>query len=314
MTETTDQTKQPPIHCDPAKRHDFVLLFDVTDGNPNGDPDGGNLPRTDPETMQGLVTDVCLKRKIRNFVDLEYGQQETTKIYVQNKGIALNDLHKRAYEASKITSTGTKQKQKDVNEARTWMCQNFYDIRMFGAVMTTAFNCGQVRGPIQITFARSVDPIMPLDMAITRIAITKPEDAEVLESEDGSKKGGGKVTEMGRKTLIPYGLYVAHGFFSPYLAEQTGVTSTDLELFWDALMFMWDLDRSASRGQMSPRGLYIFSHAKKLGNAPAHKLFERIQIQRQDGILTPRKFADYDVVTQDSDLPDGITLTKLLEG
>jgi len=312
----TDSTQPIPIHCDPTKRHDFVLLFDVTDGNPNGDPDGGNLPRTDPETMQGLVTDVCLKRKIRNFVDLEYGQQETTKIYVQNKGIALNDLHARAYEAAEIKSTGTKQKREDVTKARTWMCQNFYDIRMFGAVMTTGVNCGQVRGPIQITFARSVDPIMPLDLAITRIAITKAEDAEVITAEDneGGRKGSGKVTEMGRKTLIPYGLYITHGFFSPYLAEQTGVTSKDLELFWDALMFMWDLDRSASRGQMSPRGLYIFSHEKKLGNAPAHKLFERIQVQRKDGILTPRKFADYDVVIQESDLPLGITLTKLLEG
>jgi len=312
----TDTTQQIAIHCDPTKRHDFVLLFDVTDGNPNGDPDGGNLPRTDPETMQGLVTDVCLKRKIRNFVDLEYGQQETTKIYVQNKGIALNDLHARAYEATEIKSTGTKQKREDVTKARTWMCQNFYDIRMFGAVMTTGVNCGQVRGPIQITFARSVDPIMPLDLAITRVAITKAEDAEVITAEDneGGRKGSGKVTEMGRKTLIPYGLYITHGFFSPYLAEQTGVTSKDLELFWDALMFMWDLDRSASRGQMSPRGLYIFSHEKKLGNAPAHKLFERIQVQRKDGILTPRKFADYDVVIQESDLPLGITLTKLLEG
>ena len=310
----TDTTQQLPIHHEPAKRHDFVLLFDVTDGNPNGDPDGGNLPRTDPETMQGLVTDVCLKRKIRNFIDLEYGQGESTKIYIQNKGIALNDLHARAYAATEIKSTGTKQKREDVNKARTWMCQNFYDIRMFGAVMTTGVNCGQVRGPIQLTFARSVDPVMPLDLAITRIAITRAEDAEVVESEDGSRKGGGKVTEMGRKTLIPYGLYVAHGFFSPYLAEQTGVTSKDLELFWDALMFMWDLDRSASRGQMSPRGLYIFSHEKKLGNAPAHKLFERIQIHRQEGILTPRKFTDYDVVISDSDLPPGIALTKLLEG
>ncbi len=312
----TDNTQQTATHCDPTKRHDFVLLFDVTDGNPNGDPDGGNLPRTDPETMQGLVTDVCLKRKIRNFIDLEYGQQESTKIYVQNKGIALNDLHARAYEAAEIKSTGTKQKREDVTKARTWMCQNFYDIRMFGAVMTTGVNCGQVRGPIQITFARSVDPIMPLDLAITRIAITKAEDAEVITAEDNEsgRKGGGKVTEMGRKTLIPYGLYVAHGFFSPYLAEQTGVTSQDLELFWDALMFMWDLDRSASRGQISPRGLYIFSHEKKLGNAPAHKLFERIQVQRRDGILVSRKFTDYDVVIQESDLQTGITLTKLIEG
>lgn len=301
------------IHIRPELRHDFVLLFDVTDGNPNGDPDGGNLPRTDPETMQGLVTDVCLKRKIRNYVDLKCGEEETTKIYIQDQGVALNDMNARAYTALDMKSTGTKQKREDVNKARDWMCQNFYDIRMFGAVMTTGVNCGQVRGPIQLTFARSVDPVMPLDVAITRIAITKPEDAAVVTGDDG-KGGGGKTTEIGRKALIPYGLYVAHGFYSAAFAEQTGVKSTDLELFWEALVKMWDFDRSASRGMMAPRGLYVFSHDNKLGCAPAHKLFERLQIKLNDDISTPRKFSDYTVTLNEADLPSGVTPTHLCEG
>lgn len=297
----------------PELRHDFVFLFDVTDGNPNGDPDGGNLPRTDPETMQGLVTDVCLKRKIRNYIDLKCGKEEATKIYIQDQGIALNDMNARAYSALSMKSTGTKQKREEVNKVRDWMCQNFYDIRMFGAVMTTGVNCGQVRGPIQLTFARSVDPVMPLDVAITRIAITKPEDAAVVSGDDG-KGEGGKTTEIGRKALIPYGLYVARGFYSPYFAEQTGVKTNDLELFWEALVKMWDVDRSASRGMMAPRGLYVFSHENKLGNAPAHKLFERIQAQLKDEGMIPRQFSDYKVNVNDADLPTGITLTPLIEG
>lgn len=302
------------LHLEPSHRHDFVLLFDVTDGNPNGDPDGGNLPRTDPETMQGLVTDVCLKRKVRNYIDFQYGKEDTTKIYVQDQGVALNDMNARAYTAKGIKSTGTKQKREDVNQVKEWMCENFYDIRMFGAVMTTEVNCGQVRGPIQITFARSIDPIMPLDIAITRVAITKAKDAEVVSGDNG-KGEGGKNTEMGRKTMIPYGLYVARGFFSPHFAEQTKVSSKDLEIFWDALLNMWDCDRSASRGLMAPRGLYIFSHESKLGNAPAHKLFEKIQIRRKPEIDIPRQFGDYDVSSIDVDsLPSGITLTCLVEG
>ncbi|MGD1908542.1 MAG: type I-C CRISPR-associated protein Cas7/Csd2 [Leptolyngbyaceae cyanobacterium] len=303
------------LHTNSDLRHDFVLVFDVMNGNPNGDPDGGNLPRTDPETMQGLVTDVCLKRKIRNYIDIIYGEQENTKIYVQDHGIALNEMNSRAYKALNIKSTGTKQKRNDVNQARAWMCQNFFDIRMFGAVMSTGVNCGQVRGPVQLTFARSVDAIMPLDVTITRLAITDPKDAEVVVGEDDKVTSGGKTSTMGRKAIVPYGLYVGYGFYSPHLAAQTGVTQRDLELFWEALKNMWEFDRSASRGMMAPRGLYVFSHDNKLGRAPAHQLFERIQIDplQEQGIV-PRKFADYTVTVTDTDLPTGVTLTRLCEG
>jgi CRISPR-associated protein Csd2 len=232
-------------------------------------------------------------------------------IYIQNKGLALNDLNARAYQDLEIKATGTKQKREDVDKARQWMCQNFYDIRMFGAVMTTGVNCGQVRGPVQMTFARSLDPIMPLDIAITRIAITKPEDAAVQVSEDG-KGEGGKTTEIGRKAMIPYGLYRGYGFFSPHLAAQTGVNEQDLALFWQALEKMWDCDRSASRGMMAPRGLYVFSHESKLGNAPAHKLFERIQFKCKDSVPVPRKFENYDKNIDESELPQGVHLTQLV--
>ena len=302
------------IYLDRELRHDFVLLFDVTDGNPNGDPDGGNLPRTDPETMKGLVTDVCLKRKVRNYIDLHYGKDEANKIYIQNQGIALNDMNKRAYDDLKLKPTGTKQKREEVDQTRDWMCKNFYDIRMFGAVMTTGVNCGQVRGPIQLTFSRSLDPIIPMDVAITRIAITKPEDAAVMVGDDDGKGKGGKTTEIGRKAMIPYGLYRCSGFFSPHLAAQTFVTETDLKLFWEALVNMWDFDRSASRGLMAPRGLYVFSHKSKLGNAPAHKLFDRITAQLKNPSEPPRKFGDYQVSIDDAELPSGVTLTRLTEG
>lgn len=297
-------------HADPNCRHDFVLLFDVTDGNPNGDPDAGNLPRVDPETMQGLVTDVSLKRKVRDWVDAVRGEEEHYKIYVQNKGIALNTQHQRAYDAEKIRSTGSKQKREDVEKTRGWMCRNFYDVRMFGAVMTTGVNCGQVRGPVQLTFARSVDPVTPLDLSITRVAITTEKDAAVVEGEEGTGEGG-KTTEMGRKALVPYGLYRGSGFFTPHFAASTGVSSEDLELFWQAVQQMWDLDRSASRGLMTLRGLYVFSHASKLGNAPAHRLFERIQVRRSNGVEAPRSFADYEVSVDASGLPEGVTLARL---
>lgn len=303
-----------PAHLNPDFRHDFVLLFDIKDGNPNGDPDGGNLPRTDPETMHGLVTDVCLKRKVRNYIDIVGEDKSPNLIYIQNKGIALNDMNARAYQELAIKATGTKQKREDVNKAREWMCQNFYDIRLFGAVMTTGVNCGQVRGPVQLTFSRSQDPIMPVDVAITRIAITKPEDASVQVSEEDGKGKGGKTTEIGRKAMIPYGLYRGHGFFSPHLAAQTGVSSEDLKLFWDALLNMWELDRSASRGMMAPRGLYVFSHNSKLGKAPAHKLFERIQIELKASSTVPRQFSDYAVHVNEESLPDGVSLTRLTEG
>ncbi len=297
---------------DVTRRHDFVLLFEVTDGNPNGDPDAGNLPRVDPETMQGLVTDVCLKRKVRDFVDVAHGNEERYKIYVQS-GEALITKHKRAYAARALTSTGAKQKAEDVTAVRAWMCDNFYDIRMFGAVMTVGVNCGQVRGPIQLTFARSIDQVVPLDLSITRVAVTREEDAQVVVSETGGETTG-KQTEMGRKALVPYGLYRAHGFFNPHFAKQTGVTKEDLALLWQALQQMWDLDRSAARGMMACRRLYVFSHESNLGNAPAHTLFDRVQVERRVDVVAPRAFRDYVVTVDAADLPEKISLTTLVNG
>ena len=297
-------------YCQADRRHDFVILFDVTDGNPNGDPDAGNLPRVDPETMQGLVTDVCLKRKVRNWIDANFGKEERMKIYVQENE-ALNDMHQRAYTAEGIKSTGSKQKREEVIKVRKWMCDNFFDIRTFGAVMTTHVNCGQVRGPVQLTFARSIDQITPLDVCITRIAITKPEDMEVVVGEEGETEGKGKRTEFGRKAIVPYGLYLGHGFFSPAFAADTGMDSQDLERFWDALRFMWDIDRSASRGLMTCRGLYVFTHEQRYGNAPSHELFERIGAELKNDVQAPRRFGDY-TVSVDENLPEGVTLTRLI--
>ena len=303
MTTTTTTN-----HLDPARRHDFVLLFDVTDGNPNGDPDAGNLPRVDPETMQGLVTDVALKRKVRDWVDAVRGGADHFKIYVQS-GEALNTKHLRAYDNLGLTSTGSKQKPEEVDQAREWMCRNFYDIRMFGAVMTTGVNCGQVRGPVQLTFARSQDPIVPLDVSITRVAVTRAEDAEVVISEDGT--AAGKQTEMGRKALVPYGLYRTHGFFSAHYAARTGVTEEDLALFWKALVNMWDLDRSSSRGYTACRGLWVFSHASGLGEAPAHALLERIKVRRLDGVEAPRSIKDYEIGVDETEIPGGVSIMRL---
>jgi CRISPR-associated protein Csd2 len=301
----------PNIINDATKRHDFIFLFDVADGNPNGDPDAGNLPRVDPETMQGLVTDVCLKRKIRNWVDMNYGMAERFKIYVQSKE-ALNALHARAYSESGLKPTGTKQKRADVDITRKWMCNNFFDVRTFGAVMSTGINCGQVRGPVQLTFARSFDQIVPMDITITRIAITRPEDMETVIGEEGEETGKSKVTEMGRKAIVPYGLYKGFGFFNPNFASQTGFDSEDLKIFWSALQNMWDIDRSASRGMMALRGLYVFSHENPLGNAHAHELFERVDIRLKDGTESPRSFNDYIINWDDSALPKGVFLTKLV--
>lgn len=299
---------------DPERRHDFLLLFDVADGNPNGDPDAGNMPRVDPETMQGLVTDVCLKRKIRNYVDLasQSDPRAGLNIYVQDRGIALNTLHENAYKEEGIKSTGTKQNAGDVTRVRDRMCRSYFDVRMFGAVMTTGVNCGQVRGPMQLTFSRSIDPVSPMDISITRVAITKPEDAQVVVGEDDAEGKGGKRTEMGRKPLLPYGLYLGKGFFSPSLAAQTKVSREDLELFWDALQNMWDLDRSASRGMLACRGLYVFSHDNKLGNAPAHQLFSHVSATKREGVAAARDFSHYEVrVTEPAGLP-GIHLTRLV--
>ncbi len=297
---------------DITRRHDFVLLFDVADGNPNGDPDAGNLPRVDPETMQGLVTDVAIKRKVRDWVDVAKGDKDRFKIYIQSGGDALNSIHQRAYTALDIKSTGAKQDKGDVDQARSWMCDNFYDIRLFDAVMTTGVNCGQVRGPMQLTFARSFDPIIPLDMSITRVAVTREEDAKVVIAEDGGAGTSGKQTEMGRKAIVPYGLYRAHGFFNPHFGEQTRITSEDLDLFWRAIQQMWDLDHSASRGLMSCQGLYVFTHDNSLGDAPAHKLFDRVQVSRRDGVDAPRSFRDYNVVVDNAAMPQGVTLTSLV--
>ncbi len=378
-------------YCNPNVRHDFVLLFDVIDGNPNGDPDGGNMPRTDVETSQGLVTDVALKRKIRNYIvtyvnsELDPNSEEASrlKIFVEHHGV-LNDQIRRAYIAEGIAvgrtakeivpdtllgslrdlqpnlptafvfvdndedsgevdatleysgelsddelkefygleavteiftnktlskfikdlvkKAGKPEKNRaNAEKAQKWMCANFFDVRMFGAVMSTGLNAGQVRGAFQLTFARSIDPVQPQDLAITRVAVTDPKDREKLQT-------------IGRKTMIPYGLFRSYGFYSPSLGNQVGVTEKDLELFWQALVNMWDFDRSASRGMMAPRGLYIFSHENKLGNAPAHKLFERIEPQLRQEDTIPRHFSDYEVIVNDADLPSGITLTRLIEG
>ncbi|MCY4110533.1 MAG: type I-C CRISPR-associated protein Cas7/Csd2 [Chloroflexi bacterium] len=301
------------ITTDVNRRHDFVLLFDVTDGNPNGDPDAGNLPRVDPETMHGLVTDVSLKRKVRDWVDASRGDEARFKVYVQKEGEALNAKHRRAYETLGLKPTGTKQARGEVDQARDWMCANFFDIRLFGAVMSTGVNCGQVRGPVQLTFARSLDPVVPLDLSITRVAVTREEDAQIVAAEDGSDgAASGKQTEMGRKSLVPYGLYRTHGFFNPSFAAKTGVDADDLTLFWKALEMMWDLDRSSSRGLMACRGLCVFSHASKLGDAPAHTLFERVNVARSGNGQAPRAFGDYAVDVDDADLPAGVTLTRLM--
>ncbi len=296
-------------HLDPQRRMDFVLLFDVQNGNPNGDPDAGNLPRLDPEDMHGLVTDVSLKRKVRDWVLAVKGNEEPFKIYVQSGGPALNALHAQAYEAEGLKSTGAKQKAADVDQARLWMCEHFYDIRMFGAVMTTGVNCGQVKGPFQMTFGRSVDPIVPLDLSITRVAVTREEDAEVITSDEGEGTGG-KRTEMGRKALVPYGLYLARGFFNPHYARQTGATADDLDVFWKALTMMWDFDRSSSRGFMACRGLKVFVHDSDLGNAPASTLFDLIEIERKPDSTVPRSFDDY--VVRTGEPPEGVELVELV--
>ena len=283
----------------------------MQDGNPNGDPDAGNLPRVDPETMQGLVTDVALKRKVRDYVDVKCGDESRYKIYVQS-GEALVTKHQRAYDALEIKSTGVKQNRSDVDQVRGWMCQNFYDIRMFGAVMTVSVNAGQVRGPLQLTFARSFDEIVPLDLSITRVAVTRAEDAAVVVAEDSSEGTGGKQTEMGRKAIVPYGLYRAYGFFNPHLAQQTGVTEEDLALFWEALIGMWDVDRSAARGMMATRGLYVFSHESSLGNAPAHRLFDTVNAERRDSVDSARSFKDYEVTAPPEGELTGFTGVSLI--
>jgi len=285
-------------------RYDFVLLFDVKDGNPNGDPDAGNLPRLDAETGHGLVTDVSLKRKVRNFVGLIKGEQPPHEIYVKEKAV-LNNQHKRAYMGigREDLLEGEKKRKggEAVDDARRWMCKNFYDVRTFGAVMSTGVNCGQVRGPVQLTFSRSIDPIIAQEHSITRMAVATEAEAEKQEGDNRT---------MGRKHTVPYGLYMAHGFVSSFLAKQTGFSEDDLELLWQALTQMFEHDRSAARGEMATRGLYVFRHDSELGNAHAHSLFDRISATLKNGVAAPRGFSDYDIEVDDADLPIGVTLMR----
>ena len=288
-------------------RYEFVILFDVENGNPNGDPDAGNMPRIDPETGYGLVTDVCLKRKIRNYVETVREGEPGYRIYVKD-GVPLNrsDAEACAYvdvNPDKLKEAKKKDEKLD-EKLRNFMCSNFFDIRTFGAVMTTfvkgALNCGQVRGPVQLSFARSVDPIMPQEVTITRVAITTEADAEK------------KDTEMGRKYIIPYGLYRVEGYISADLARKTtGFSEADLELLWQAILNMFELDHSAARGNMSVRELIIFKHDSELGNAPAYKLFDLVKATRKDGVTAPRGYSDYIISVDESNLPDGVTCIRM---
>ncbi len=284
-------------------RYEFVYLFDVKDGNPNGDPDAGNLPRVDAETGQGLVTDVCLKRKVRNFVGLTKGEEPPYEIYIKEKAV-LNRTNLRAYQALELKNE-SKRLPKEVEDAKkitAWMCKNFFDIRTFGAVMTTDVNTGQVRGPIQINFSRSIDAIVSAEHSITRMAVTTEAEAE---------KQSGDNRTMGRKFTVPYGLYRCHGYVSANLAQQTGFNEDDLQLFWQALMNMFDHDRSASRGEMSACGLYVFKHESALGNAPAKKLFDLITVKKKTE-EPARKFSDYQVTINTSDIPQNVELLTLI--
>lgn len=282
-----------------AKHYEFSLFFEVKNGNPNGDPDSGNMPRIDPETGHGIVTDVCLKRKVRNYVELARAGQEGFNIYVTEGGV-LNEQHRKAYRAVRPEDADSKElKPKDITQAREltrWMCSNFYDVRTFGAVMTTKVNCGQVRGPVQFTFARSIDPIFSQEVTITRQAVTQ--------------EGAEKDREMGRKHLVPYGLYRMDGYVSALLAQQTGFGDSDLELLWEALENLFEHDRSASRGQMAVRKLVLFEHETNLGNAPAHKLFERVKVQRLDENKPTRFFEDYAITVDRTDSPAGMQIIE----
>lgn len=292
-----------------ANRYEFVYLFDVTNGNPNGDPDAGNLPRLDPETNRGLVTDVCLKRKVRNFVAFANEGAPGHAIYMAEKAI-LNLQHQKAWEAKGIEpdkKDGYKKLPKDEAQARQitdWMCANFFDIRTFGAVMTTGVNAGQVRGPVQMAFATSIDPVIPLEISITRMAVTTEKEAEAQSGDNRT---------MGRKHIIPYGLYRAHGFISAKLAERTGFSDDDLQLFWQALTNMFEHDRSAARGEMAARKLIVFKHDSAMGNAPAHVLFDTVQVARaNDTDGAPRGYADYSVSINRDAIPSGVTVQELI--
>lgn len=277
-------------------RIDFIYIFDVKDGNPNGDPDAGNLPRVDAETGMGLVTDVCLKRKVRNYVQVAKECSEGYDIFIKEKAV-LNTLIDKSHEEQLV-----KEAKDKTSAAREIMCRNYYDVRTFGAVMSTGKNAGQVRGPIQFTFARSVDPIMTSEHSITRMAVATEKEAE---------KQGGDNRTMGRKATIPYGLYVCHGFISANLAKQTGFSEEDLELFWEALKNMFDVDRSAARGLMSAQKLLVFKHDSVLGNAPANKLFDLVKIEKIcNGVA--RSFSDYKVTFDNDNCPSGVTIEEII--
>mgnify|MGYP003408014364 CR=1 FL=1 len=279
-------------------RIDFVYIFDVKDGNPNGDPDAGNLPRVDAETGMGLVTDVCLKRKVRNYVQEAKGLSEGYDIFIKEKAV-LNNLIDEAHESDAVKNV--KDTKDKTSAARDVMCKKYYDIRTFGAVMSTGKNAGQVRGPIQFTFARSVDPIVTSEHSITRMAVATEKEAE---------KQGGDNRTMGRKATVPYGLYVCHGFVSANLAKQTGFSQEDLELFWEALKNMFDVDRSAARGLMSAQKLIVFEHNSVLGNAPANKLFDLVKIEKKcDGVA--RSFSDYQVTIGENTY-SGVSIAEMI--
>lgn len=292
-----------------SNRYDFVVYFDVENGNPNGDPDAGNMPRVDPESGYGLVTDVCLKRKIRNYIETVKEGEPGFEIYIK-EGVPLNTSDKRAFEQFDIDPKEIKKMKKGDPELdvklRDFMCKTFFDVRTFGAVMTTFvknnLNCGQVRGPVQLTFARSVDPIIPQEVTITRVAITTEEDA--------TKKSN----EMGRKYMVPYGLYRCEGFVSANLARKTtGFSEDDLELLWNAIINMFEHDHSAARGKMAVRSLIVFEHESELGNAPSYRLFDAVSIQKKSGIEAPRSFKDYeDIVIDETEIPEGVKVLRKL--
>lgn len=290
---------------DPIKnRYEFVYLFDVENGNPNGDPDAGNMPRVDPETSFGLVTDVCLKRKIRNYVEIIKGNQSPYEIYIREKAI-LNQTHERAHKAVGVEDKGDDKKRKgtgeEVEKARKWMCDNFFDVRTFGAVMSTGVNCGQVRGPVQLNFARSAEVIVPMEVSITRMAVATEKEAEQQSGDNRT---------MGRKHIVPYALYRAEGYVSAHLAAQTGFSKNDIELLWEALINMFDHDHSAARGKMNARSLIVFKHDSALGNAPAHKLFERVRVSRSTNDSIPaRSFSDYVISVEKGDM-QGIAIEE----
>jgi CRISPR-associated protein Csd2 len=290
-----------------ANRIEFVFLFDVTNGNPNGDPDMGNMPRIDPETRLGLVTDVCLKRKLRNYIEAVKVGEPGYEIYVREKAV-LNNQHKRAYTALELTSESRRlpRKDEDARAVTKWMCDTFFDIRTFGAVMSTEVNAGQVRGPVQLAFARSIDPVQPLDITITRMAVA-------TEREEREQHGDNRT--MGDKWIVPYGLYRTHGFVSANLAQRTGFSQEDFAILCRGLVEMFDHDRSASRGEMACRGLYVFRHQNRLGNAPAHRLFDLLKVEKKKPIpkdQPARAFADYDVILDRNGLPEGVEVLELV--